>query len=212
MAVAEDHRGEGGPAGALGRRGRPVAGLRRNVAHEDASAPQLQFRAKRQDLGPGLVVAVAPDRGDRGERAQLREHLRRTHVPGVDDVGHALEKLLHLRVEVAVGVGENADADEFSRQRGRRPGRWPTAAAPLLRVPRQQLTLALCVERVQFHLEEGGRSTGRVVGSCRQAGAQILDPPNEDHPSAPVDEAEYAGGPRHGGYVVPGESPARLGR
>ena len=26
-------------------------------------------------------------------RAQLREHLRRAHVTGVDDVGHALEKL-----------------------------------------------------------------------------------------------------------------------
>jgi hypothetical protein len=82
------------------------------MAYQNADSPELQLGAKWENLGPRLIVAVTPNRRDGSERAQLREQLRRAYVSGMDDVSHPFEKLLHLGVEMAVRVREDADADE----------------------------------------------------------------------------------------------------
>jgi hypothetical protein len=88
------------------------------MAHQDTDTPELHLCAGREDLSPPVEVAVAANSGDGGERAQLREHLGRTHVSGVDYVSDAFEKRLDLGIEMTVSVGEDADADEAGAAAG----------------------------------------------------------------------------------------------
>src|SRR5690606_39781762 len=64
----------------------------------------------RQLRGPLADVDVAPDRGDRRDRLQRGQHLRLADVAGVDQMVAALQEGERLGPELAVGVGDQADA------------------------------------------------------------------------------------------------------
>ena len=80
-----------------------------DVPHHDAHASQFDLGPGGQGVGPAPDVDVTAHGDHRGDQAQCPEHFGRSDVPGVDDVVDALKELRHLRVEMAVGVGDDAD-------------------------------------------------------------------------------------------------------
>lgn len=107
MARDENH---GGPVVAGAHAGR-------DVRYHDTHPSDLHLGLYRQTRCPGLVITVAADGRHWGDRAKAGQDLRRPHITRMDDVVHALEKLDHPRIEVAVGVGEDANCECAGRSR-----------------------------------------------------------------------------------------------
>ena len=91
---------------------RITAGIAADVEDKDGDALRLEDRRLRKEAADGRVVDVSPDAPERFEILQRAYDFGRAEIPRMPDLVDVFEMVKNGGVEVAVGVGEEADSGQ----------------------------------------------------------------------------------------------------